>query len=549
MLQQVRENTTHKSLVIKHVSQYAVLWFLFFALSLYFFLVNTGTAYCANQELFLETDNVRIAVSGSKEYLNDWSVYIDSSSDSDDWISLVNHDADGNAISRHLDITGQSSKGYSWSEISNTCLSYESTTLDGQLSVRSLLRDSEEPYRLFLEVILENTSSEILKGFDVKLTLGPGLGERPEEGLGIAENLYSYVEPIISSDNHVETIPLKANGEIWKFNLASRTLDWVGLNSRYFALVLAPIHTPTIKSIEYGFPEQSHFSHIPLHLLTHLSMCLDVENMKPGEIRKNQFLIFSGSKTPSALKCNKNDLSKLLFANQWQWMRLLCFGLLWLLNTIHIFIPNWGVSIILLAMLVRVLIYPLSKKMMDKQHAYSQFQKIIHPEIQAIKKCYTGEDQSERILAVYKKYGTSPFAGIIPLVIVVIQIPIFVALFHVLGEAFELREASFLWIDTLSMPDRLFAFGKNLPFIGSYFNLLPFLMALSTLLTIKYTPLSEQNSVFLIIMAVLFLILFYPFPSGMVLYWTMANILQIVQQFGVIKWSHSIAILRKLGLN
>ena len=217
-------------------------------------------------------------------------------------------------------------------------------------------------------------------------------------------------------------------------------------------------------------------------------------------------------------------------------MRVLCFGLLWLLGAIHTVIPNWGLSIISLAILVRVCIYPLARKMLDGQRAYAEIQKIIQPEIQTIKKDYTGEEQSERILALYKKYGASPFTGMKPLVVVLIQLPIFIALFHVLGQAFELREASFLWMDTLALPDRLFSFGKDLPFIGAYFNLLPVLMALSTLLTIRLSPSPGQSNIFLIIMAVGFLVLFYPFPSGMVLYWTMANILQIIQQMGIKKW-------------
>jgi YidC/Oxa1 family membrane protein insertase len=117
-----------------------------------------------------------------------------------------------------------------------------------------------------------------------------------------------------------------------------------------------------------------------------------------------------------------------------------------------------------------------------------------------------------------------------PLLIVLIQLPVFIALFHVLGQAVELQGASFLWIDSLGLPDRLFSFGRDLPFFGAYFNILPFLMALSTLLTITLSPSSGQNSIFLVIMAVGFLLLFYPFPSGMVLYWTMANLLQIFQQ-------------------
>ncbi len=214
---------------------------------------------------------------------------------------------------------------------------------------------------------------------------------------------------------------------------------------------------------------------------------------------------------------------------------MLCFALLWVLGAIHAVIPNWGVSILVLALVVRVLIYPLARKMMADQQAFANVQQLIGPEIKNIKKQYRGEEQSEKILGLYKKHGVSPFTGMKPLVIVAIQLPVFIALFHVLGQAAELQGASFLWINTLGLPDRLFSFGKDLPFFGAYFNLLPFLMAFSTLLTIALSPSPGQNTIFLAVMAVGFLLLFYPFPSGMVLYWTAANVLQIFQQMLVKK--------------
>ena len=102
---------------------------------------------------------------------------------------------------------------------------------------------------------------------------------------------------------------------------------------------------------------------------------------------------------------------------------------------------------------------------------------------------------------------------------------------------FELRDASFLWIATLAEPDRLFALGFDIPVLGSYFNLLPVLMAVSTLAAIGLSsPPAEdtkgkgRRTWMLVLMAFAFFVLFYPFPAGMVLYWTMANVLHIMQQ-------------------
>src|SRR5699024_7412429 len=243
--------------------------------------------------------------------------------------------------------------------------------------------------------------------------------------------------------------------------------------------------------------------------------------------------LFSGPKTRAALvgEGDAVDYSPLLFNSLWSWMRGLSLGLLWVLASIHALVPSWGLAICLLAVLVRVLLYPLGRWALSSQQRFAEVQAEIAPKVREIKQNYRGGEQSERILQLYEARGVSPLAGLKPLLIVGIQIPVFVALFHVLGQVFEFRDASFLWIESLAEPDRLFAFGFDLPFFGAWFNLLPVLMALTTLVTIKLAPAPaasaaerRRQNLFLGLMAVAFFLLFYPFPSGMVLYWTLANL-------------------------
>jgi len=197
-------------------------------------------------------------------------------------------------------------------------------------------------------------------------------------------------------------------------------------------------------------------------------------------------------------------------------------------------IPSWGLAIILLAVLVRVLVHPIARNAMRAQKNFARVQEVMRPEMDEIRRNYKGGEQSERILQLYEKHKISPLAGLKPLLIVLIQIPIFVALFHLLGQVFELRDASFLWMKTLAEPDRLFSWGVDLPFFGTHFNLLPVLMAVTTMLSIKLAPApaSDQQSAFrqnimMVLITIGFFLLFYPFPSGMVLYWTMANLLHL----------------------
>jgi YidC/Oxa1 family membrane protein insertase len=191
----------------------------------------------------------------------------------------------------------------------------------------------------------------------------------------------------------------------------------------------------------------------------------------------------------------------------------------------------------MLAVCVRVLVYPVAQRSLKSQQKFMAVQKAMRPALLEIKKNYKGGEQSERILQLYEQHDVSPLAGLKPLLMVMVQLPIFVALFNVLGQVFELRDASFLWISTLAEPDMLFALGFDVPVLGGYFNLLPVLMAVSTLAAIGLSsPPAEdaggerRRTWMLVLMAFAFFVLFYPFPSGLVLYWTMANLLHIMQQ-------------------
>ncbi|MFN2333364.1 MAG: YidC/Oxa1 family membrane protein insertase, partial [Wenzhouxiangellaceae bacterium] len=310
------------------------------------------------------------------------------------------------------------------------------------------------------------------------------------------------------------------------------------LNSRYFALLLNPVAGTDLGDVSFRLDESREPESLPSQYLPVVTVELEVAELAAGQSARWQFEVFSGPKSRAALTgtADASDYSGLLFHGLWRWMRGLSLGLLRVLEWLYGLVPSWGLAICLLAVLVRLILYPVARWALSSQQKFSDVQRRIQPEMARIKKKYKGGEQSERILQLYEKHGVSPLAGLKPLLIVLIQIPVFVALFHVLGQAFELRQASFLWMDSLAEPDRLFGFGFDLPFFGAYFNLLPVLMAISTLITIKLSPAPassdaerRRQNIFMILMALAFFLLFYPFPSGMVLYWTIANVLHIVQ--------------------
>ena len=160
----------------------------------------------------------------------------------------------------------------------------------------------------------------------------------------------------------------------------------------------------------------------------------------------------------------------------------------------------------------------------------------MQPKINEIKKVFSGEEANQKIMKLYKDKNISPFYSMKSLFGFLIQIPIFIAVFDVLGESIYLMNESFVFIDDLSKPDRWALLPIFIPFFGPSFNLLPLCMMIISMLSaflyydrnLSSDLLSNQKRN-LYFMSLLFFVLLFTFPSGMVLYWTASNILQLLQ--------------------
>ena len=497
-----------------------------------------GASLRAETMSWLATEKLRLGFIAPSDLIASWELNAGGDAEIGHWHSIVTIGENESVISRHLSFDGLQVERGDW-KVTSGCSDavFAGSALNGRLAVRQHLKADAE-YRLRLAVKIENTSSDIIHLPDgIRLMIGPGLGEYPVEGFGIAEKMYSFVEPVVSSDKTIIRVDMENPTESQISSLTG--VEWYGLHSRYFALLLAPSgsHADNPGHIGFQYPPSDNLKGLPERYLPMVWVDLGISRMNPAQFIQRDFLVFSGPKTTSTLSGEPGNFSGLLFSGLWKWMAALCMGLLWLLKAIHSVIPSWGLAIIVLAVLVRVAMYPFARRALLSQKAFADVQKIIQPEMRRIKREYKGGVQSEKILRLYERHGVNPLAGLKPLLIVLVQLPIFVALFHVLGRAFELMDAPFLWIETLSSPDRTFHMGLNLPYFGEYINVLPVLMAATTLLTIKMAPAPAADksggvgqNIFLIIVAISFFLLFYSFPSGMVLYWTMANVLHLLQQ-------------------
>lgn len=262
----------------------------------------------------------------------------------------------------------------------------------------------------------------------------------------------------------------------------------------------------------------------------------------------NQSISFPNSNNPTKASAYLADKSSL--ANISQELDQLHYGhLSWpissiakliegLLVSIHNFAPtNWGISIVLLAVTLKILLLPLSLLTSKLQRSVSKTKALLGPKIAEIKSSHSGEEAHNRIVAAHKEAGVSLFYTLKPMGVTLIQIPILIAVFNALGEMPQLAGQSFLWISDLSYPDNLGTLPFAIPLLGQTLSLLPLLMAtVSIVSSLLFTDshLSEADNkkqkLPLYIMAAAFLLLFYPFPAAMVLYWTLNNALHLAQQ-------------------
>ena len=219
-------------------------------------------------------------------------------------------------------------------------------------------------------------------------------------------------------------------------------------------------------------------------------------------------------------------------------LRFMSVGILKLMVWMYRFIPNYGVVIIILSILTKLLFYRLTHKSFK---AMKDMQRI-QPRLKEIQEKYKGDRDriNKEVMKLYKEAGVSPLGGCLPLLL---QMPVFIALYNVLSNTIELRNAPFVsWINDLSSPDVLFDFGSKIPFIGSEFHLLPILMGGAMVYQSKLggSPTGDavpaaQTKMMTYLMPIIFTIFFYGMPSGLVIYWLVNNVLSIVQQYFVQK--------------
>jgi len=209
------------------------------------------------------------------------------------------------------------------------------------------------------------------------------------------------------------------------------------------------------------------------------------------------------------------------------WFDIVAKPMLWGMNFSNRLTHNYGIDIILLTILIKIIFYPLSLK---SYKSMKEMQKL-QPTIMKLREKYKDEREklNREMMDIYKKKGINPLGGCLPMVI---QIPVFFALYKVLIGAIEFRHAPFmLWINDLASPEDLFTFtiaGFDLPI-----RILPLVMGITQVLQQKMTPTTADpmQEKMMLFMPIIFTVMFWGFPSGLVLYWLVNNVISIAQQY------------------
>jgi YidC/Oxa1 family membrane protein insertase len=250
--------------------------------------------------------------------------------------------------------------------------------------------------------------------------------------------------------------------------------------------------------------------------------------LQPGVQQEFHYKVYAGPKELRTLKAANSRLEK---AVNFGWFDVIAQPLLVCLKFFYRFTHNYGVAIILLTLLIKILFWPLT----HKSYVSMQAMKKLQPKMAKIKEKYKDdkEKMNQEVMQLYRTYKVNTLGGCLPMVL---QIPVFFALYRVLYSSIAMRHAPFfLWINDLSAPDRLHV-GFNIPYLGGL-PVLTILMGVSMFLQQKMSPTSvdPRQEKMMLMMPVVFTVFFVNFPSGLVLYWLVNNVLSIGQQYYINK--------------
>ncbi|MEE9441995.1 MAG: membrane protein insertase YidC [candidate division Zixibacteria bacterium] len=363
-----------------------------------------------------------------------------------------------------------------------------------------------DSYDIGFDITIEGIESF---GFERDYNLVWGIAIPPTESN--LEDDYSYYNAVTMMDEKYEFSDFD-NGRMKEIQPGAA--DWGGMRTKYFATVMIPKSRQTDGFEAHGTEREQRIGDDNIDV-REITTKLTMQIPSSGSI-SDSFTLFAGPLDYQMLKKYNIGLEEL---NSMGWIIIKPFsiGIIWLLPKIYSVLPNYGMVVLIFALLIKIITFPLSRK----QAAAMAKLKDVQPKMKALQEKHKNDAGrlNKEMMKLYKEAGANPLSGCLPMLP---QMPLFFALFIVFKTTIEFRGASFLgWITDLSVPDPLYV--------------LPIIMMVSMFVQQKMTMTDPKNKMMVYMMPLIFGWLFMNFPAGLVLYWTGFNILSFVETMYVRK--------------
>ena len=379
------------------------------------------------------------------------------------------------------------------------------------IKVKEIFTFSSENYIIGLDVLVENTSSGEFREENAMLTYGPGVGfVKMVQVRGASKEVASYLKGR-TKVTFEKLAGMRATVPSGTSVIRSGDFEWVALRSKYFAAVLIPSGgCEAIKLENLAGGGENIGVKIPSFSI-----------QRDGTFRTG-FKIYIGPQKPEELKKAGESLGKIIDLGFWQPIaKVLDF----LLKMFFRIVGNYGWAIVLLSLSVKIVFYPLTHRSFEGMRKMQEDMKQLEPKIKALKEKYANNQQkiNKETMALYRREGVNPMSGCKGCFPMLLQMPVFFALYAVLYNSIDLRDAHFIgWIHDLSAADP--------------FYVLPILMGISMFWQQKQTGMGtsptqqEQQKMMSWMMPIFLTFIFFRLPAGVVLYWFSFNIFTSLQQ-------------------
>lgn len=455
-----------------------------------------GQLYSADKDVMFKNDKLRLVFNTLGGGVRQVSFLDYEDYEKGEPLRLVSlEDTKGAPLSLIFAGDKSSEKAENVMQMTTGSVGLQSTVMDGSVRVSKKLLFHRQGYSADMIVTIENISSAPK---DVQYELFAGARIKPRhsiDGQYIETNFFSTREDKKGKLRHINDS--KKDRETRSVG----TVDWISAKDRHFSVVLKPEKNDQFTAVSRGLGNHEQM----------VSLVSPTQTIPAGGVVAHKFTVYMGPNdlkflTPVGLDTMVNFGKFDLIA------KLLVGGL----ESAQSIFKNYGVAIIILTILLNILLFPLTRQ----SYMSMKRMQLVQPQMIKLKEKYAKnpEQMHKESMELYKKHKVNPLGGCLPMLM---QMPIFLALYVALSKCVPLVGAKFLWIHDLSSPDRVSIFGHNI-------HLLPIIMVVAMTLQQRFTQIKiegqdpameQQQKIMAVMMPILFGFIFYAMPSGLVLYW------------------------------